>query len=155
MLLRPLRRHYENMYIFLFQYYYIRSTLIIRKNFFSLFLIATSSTTPWLPCYYVHSVSIMTKICIFISRLHLLRLDHVKQIFFFISVLRSLRRNHVNFFPLLLLRSLRRDHDKKYIFSISALSVLCLNQNKKHFFPCYCYVHDAVIMTKNIFLLEN
>ena len=76
----------------------------------------------------------MTKICIFISRLHLLRLDHVKQIFFFISVLRLLRRNHVNFFPLLLLRSLRRDHDKKYIFSISALSVLCLNQNKKRFF---------------------
>ena len=79
-------------------------------------------------CYCIQYAVIMN----FISARRVLRLDHNKKIIFFISVLRSLRRNRgkkftiattpatfviiTNFFSLLLLRLLRCDHDQKNMY---------------------------------------
>ena len=60
-------------YIFSFQHYYIRYTVMMKKKTFS----------PIANCYYVHYAVIMTKIYVFISAVRVLHLDHDKKYTFF------------------------------------------------------------------------
>ena len=108
---------------------------------FSLLLIAATFSTPWLWQKNVFSLKLLRSLhfdydknrCFHFSTTCATPWSWQKKIFFFISVQRSLRRNHQKkkiyiyifkkLFSLLLLRALHRDHDKRNYFYLTTTSI--------------------------------
>ena len=123
-----------------------------------------------LSSYYVYYAVIVTKIYNFIPALRVLRVDHDKKILFFISVLRSIRRNcgrkkftiattsttfeimtNIVFLCCYDVRCALIITENMYFYFHTAFTTSWLRKNI-FYFTFQHYVHNALITTENTFI---